>query len=166
MEVLGGSSRFRVLQGPSAGMLPPTRTKSEWIPSPLVCRCWNVPRPKPSETTQQGGATGRELLSVPAAQRGDVYADALPDFMKPRAHGDSGGAVTQQQLPPPPPRVPGLHATATDGAAGAATAAKDDLDQAADDLLASIQADMAEEVEQVTSHQPSLVCMQLCQKVS
>lgn len=124
-------------------MLPPTRTQSEWIPSPLLCRAWNVPRPKPSEApTQAGGATGKELLAVPAAQRGDVYAGALPNFMKPPA--SSSGREAQLPLPPPPPR-----GSNTAGGTATAQSTKQHLDQAAEDLLASIQADMVEEVQKV-----------------
>jgi hypothetical protein len=127
-------------------MLPPTRTQSEWIPSPLVCRAWNVPRPKPSESrVHEGGVAGKDLLAMPASQRAGAYAGALPDFMRPPAQS-AGCEIPSVQplLPPPPPRGHDIAHSVTH-----AQAAKDQLDQAAEELLASIQADMVGEVEQV-----------------
>ena len=145
------------VQGASAGMLPPTRTQSEWIPSPMLCRCWNVPRPKPSEApVRAGGASGKELLAVPPSQRGEVYAGALPSFMKPP--GNSSSSVREEPpevplaLPPPPPRSHGRGAAGA-GAAPEPASADQHLDAAAEELLASIQADMVDEVEKVRCFQ-------------
>lgn len=77
---------------------------------------------------------------MPASQRGAVYAGSLPEFMKPPADSSSAGATPSGDLPLPPPPPRGTVDTQP---------ADDALNQAAEDLLASIQADMVEEVEKV-----------------
>ena len=109
----------------------------------MLCRCWNVLRPKPSEApVREGGASGKELLAVPASQRAGLYAEALPNFMKPPERSSAREAPPGGAPPPPPPKT-------SSSAAGATAQAKQDLDRAAEELLASIQADMVEEVEKV-----------------
>lgn len=134
----------------AAAEKPAVRTVHDWHPEPLLCKRFNVADPYQGqrEAPKAAGGMGEQMLSVPPHERGNAYAAALPDFMRPgaaaevAAGGQEGG--WEEELPPPPPRAAG-------GGPAAAVAATDgpDLDQVADEILASVDADFAKQVEEV-----------------
>lgn len=141
---------------------PPVRTVHEWRPEPLLCKRFNVADPFQGQrgATKAAGGVGEQLLSVPAHERGNAYAAALPEFMRPGAGAERPGGTQQPDsrqglweeelpLPPPPPGGPGGPPAAAAAAAVDKAAATASLDQAVDDILASVDADFAKHVEEV-----------------
>ena len=135
----------------------PVRTVIEWRPEPLLCKRFNVPDPfagKRETSRPAPGSMGQQLLGVPSEERGNVYAAALPEFMRPtdvaapRAPSAAQQGGWQEELPPPPPVAAGSkHAAAP----GAGQGEPDYLNQIADEILASVDADFAKHVEEVRS---------------
>lgn len=140
----------------------PVRTVHDWRPEPLLCKRFNVADPFQGQrgAAKATGGVGEQLLSVPAHERGNAYAAALPDFMRPKAAAEGPGGTLEVDsrkqiweeelpLPPPPSGGPGAPPATAAAAAGDGVAADKLLDQAVDDILASVDADFAKHVEEV-----------------